>query len=840
MNIISKISILFLLPLLSFCSSNKEKQESLVIIKDFNIIVSSNLLDSIYKNYAEEIYIPVKFVKGTDTTIAKMRLRGDSSKKYGKKSLKLVFKKKNTPKGEARKINLNSEWTDKSYIRQYISSKLMQKAGVATYESNFVRLSINGEYWGLYLQVENMDDAFLKKNNLDPKGDMYKATKDGACLSHFDNIKIKWEKKTNKKTEWNNLQRLINELDTIPTKDYKEYLEKTFEYDKLLTIIAMNMLIQHGSTYYHNYYLFHDINGNKKWQMFPWDMDKSMNYYSWKPYKYHETSSNWESDNPLIEKAFLNENVFQDIKNKIKELEKSVFNNTIIDPIIEQCRVLLQTAVSNDNTDQVESVGKWEKFLDIEKEFVSKQADNILQQFKDFPRSFQLKKMEATQGSDVILQWQASKSDKRISYTVIYGKHFLLENEDTKTITNITDTFCSLKGLDKGKYYWRVYASDGKNTVEGYNTKSTFEVKPLAKTYLEKDTILLKNDSPHYIDNTWVIDKEVTLTIEPGCKLLLSQNGNILNNGNIIAKGTKADSIWFIPQKETWGEVYSFRKEGKLEFEYCVFKDGLFRSKNSNVNFSNCSYIIDKKSLIINGERNAVFWIHKGKITMNSCFLENKRISIGEGMNINYADAIVTNSVFLQMSDAIEYMDISKGEISNNIILKSPDDAIDMNGCSNIIVRNNIIINNKDKAISVGTEEYGPSNNITIDNNLLIGNKYGVSVKDSSFCNITNTSFINNKTAIEGLLKNNRKQYTLGGTAIASNCLFYNNTKFFKVDTKSSITANNSVSNKQGLKGSNNKVLELKFVDKQQSDYNTSLNKGAKISNELILKLNNL
>ena len=276
-----KLLIISFIAIFISCTPTGSVNDS-VMVKDINIIVDTNLLDSIYSNYSENIYIPILFVKAKDTTKAKMRLRGDSSRKYGKKSLKIVFSKKDRAKGEERKINFNSEWTDKTYIRQYISSTLMQKSGVITYTTKFAKLSLNGQFWGLYLQVENMDTKFLKRNNLDTKGNLYKATKDGACLSHFDDIKIKWEKKSNKKGDWKDLQRLINEIDTISIKNLKPYLQKTFEYDKLITIIAMNMLVQHGSTYYHNYYLYHDINGNGKWQMFPWDMDKTLNFYSWK------------------------------------------------------------------------------------------------------------------------------------------------------------------------------------------------------------------------------------------------------------------------------------------------------------------------------------------------------------------------------------------------------------------------------------------------------------------------------------------------------------------------------------------------------------------------------
>jgi inorganic pyrophosphatase len=36
--------------------------------------------------------------------------------------------------------------------------------------------------------------------------------------------------------------------------------KNAFDYDKMLNFIALNMLLSNGSTYYHNYYMYHDLN----------------------------------------------------------------------------------------------------------------------------------------------------------------------------------------------------------------------------------------------------------------------------------------------------------------------------------------------------------------------------------------------------------------------------------------------------------------------------------------------------------------------------------------------------------------------------------------------------
>ena len=64
--------------------------------------------------------------------------------------------------------------------------------------------------------------------------------------------------------------------------------------------------------------------------MLPWDMDKSLSYYNWMPYTYHRTSSEWESDNPLVERAILCKPMFNDVKKRIDELHMSRCNDTYL------------------------------------------------------------------------------------------------------------------------------------------------------------------------------------------------------------------------------------------------------------------------------------------------------------------------------------------------------------------------------------------------------------------------------------------------------------------------------------------------------------------------------
>lgn len=50
-------------------------------------------MDSIYKNWEQDLYIPCKVVcNGKEYTNCEIRLRGDTSREYARKSLKIKFR----------------------------------------------------------------------------------------------------------------------------------------------------------------------------------------------------------------------------------------------------------------------------------------------------------------------------------------------------------------------------------------------------------------------------------------------------------------------------------------------------------------------------------------------------------------------------------------------------------------------------------------------------------------------------------------------------------------------------------------------------------------------------
>lgn len=72
------------------------------------------------------------------------------------------------------KLNLNNIIQDNTYLKDFLSYRLMDAFGVASPLCSYVYVSVNGEEWGLYLAVEGVEDGFLRRNYGQDAGALYK------------------------------------------------------------------------------------------------------------------------------------------------------------------------------------------------------------------------------------------------------------------------------------------------------------------------------------------------------------------------------------------------------------------------------------------------------------------------------------------------------------------------------------------------------------------------------------------------------------------------------------------------------------------------------------------
>lgn len=767
-------------------------------VQEYQIYCDSTQLNNMFKHYKTNNYIPVVIQKNGVKRHGEMRIRGDSSREYDKKSLKIRITDSLSMDMKS-VFNFNAEYADLSFLRSFFSSAIFKHLNYPCFSTRFSKIYINNQYHGLFLEVENMDKDFLKNNGLNPKGDLFKASKDGACLFEKQELETKWEKKTNTEDSWIGLERLIEDIHHLPNDKFYEYLVENFNYPMLIDYLAINAFIANGSTYYHNYYIYRDQDSDGKWILLPWDLDKTLSYYDWKPYKYNQTSSDWENDNPLIEKCFLNGVVFNDFKERVDYLGK-IINKNFYHPIFNSAAQNLSNYIISDSTNQIKSKKDWKKTIEKDQKFLKNRSSNLIRSITNLPLSFRVQKLPSEVHIPFKFLWDKPEDSAGMHYELWISNNFLFPDSNTYKFQTSNNFYWMTNAIPLGSYYWKVIANKNNFTTEGFNSKNRFTLKKgtMLPKKINKNMVLKSINSPYIVGEDITIDAGVTMSIEPGVTILMEENTEIFCKGKLNAIGTKKNPVKIAPKSSgSYFESLYFLNNSAGYLKNVHITDGLINSKHSFLKLDSVIVSIKNRPMEIGEKRPSIIWGWYGEIELNNISLigNNK----GEGINISWAKNIkITNSEFYNTPDAIELINVKKGIISNNLVVDSPDDAIDLNSCSNIIIKKNTLLNNGDKGISIGVDwgnkfitSHGKSFNIQVNNNYVLGNNIGVAVKDSSEVYAQNNIISFNKEGLK--LYKKHKKYQAGGSLYSTNDQIENNITNTYVDDISSLIITNKI-----------------------------------------------
>ena len=227
------------------------------------------------------------------------RLRGNTSRNAQKKSFKLDFNHFISGRDfyDVEKINLNGEHNDPSIVRSKLCWDFYQEIGVPSTRASHTKVFINGEYYGLYISVEHIDDTFLNRNYEDDSGNLWKCIWPADLTYRGDNPEDyypyyddtrPYELKTNEEEyDYSKLARLIRIINQVP-----DSLELVLSIKETLQYFAVNILTGSWDDYRflrNNFYLYHN---------------PSDDLIHWIPYDYDNSFSvdwfdiDWSSINP--------------------------------------------------------------------------------------------------------------------------------------------------------------------------------------------------------------------------------------------------------------------------------------------------------------------------------------------------------------------------------------------------------------------------------------------------------------------------------------------------------------------------------------------------------------
>lgn len=185
-----------------------------------------------------------------------------------------------------RTINLNNNFSDPTYMRDFLTYAIAEEMGLPTPGRSYVNLYINGELWGFYLAVEQIGEAYLERHFGNSYGALYKAGTEiggmmgggGGQSSGGGDLQWRGDKLSDypslvQKSKSSNNNILINMLDEL---NHGTDYEKVMNVEAVLKYIALNVVTNNTDSYLgstqHNYYLYED---HGIFSVLPWDYNLS-------------------------------------------------------------------------------------------------------------------------------------------------------------------------------------------------------------------------------------------------------------------------------------------------------------------------------------------------------------------------------------------------------------------------------------------------------------------------------------------------------------------------------------------------------------------------------------
>lgn len=253
------------------------------VVNEINIEISEEDWADLVENPLEETYYAVDVtINGETLSNVALRTKGNNtltsvaSSDSDRYSFKIDFDYFNDGENYygLKKLNLNNNYGDASYMREYISYHIMGEMGIPVPATSYTHITINGEEWGLYLAVEPIDEVFLERTFGDSTGDLYKPDGTGADLvyrgddmSEYPGLVLKTNEET---SDGSAILALMKALES------GEGLEDVLDVDEVLRYLAANVALANYDSYLgnttHNYYLYEQ---DGRFTIVPWDYNYS-------------------------------------------------------------------------------------------------------------------------------------------------------------------------------------------------------------------------------------------------------------------------------------------------------------------------------------------------------------------------------------------------------------------------------------------------------------------------------------------------------------------------------------------------------------------------------------
>ena len=193
-----------------------------------------------------------------------------------------------------KRFTFNNGVQDRTFVHEMLAYRFYQLMGVPTPRANHVRVFVNDELWGLYLNLESIDRRFLSRWFADKGGMLYEGTywcdlvpgnvppadEDTYCIARkFHPSSCEPTPDGGDPEDYTVVRDMVNQLaNGYPVGSFYPEIEAIWDFDTFLSLWAVENIIGHWDGYtiqiVNNYRIYHDP-GTGKWSIIPTGVDQT-------------------------------------------------------------------------------------------------------------------------------------------------------------------------------------------------------------------------------------------------------------------------------------------------------------------------------------------------------------------------------------------------------------------------------------------------------------------------------------------------------------------------------------------------------------------------------------
>ncbi|WP_277957292.1 MULTISPECIES: CotH kinase family protein [Anaeromyxobacter] len=211
-----------------------------------------------------------------------VRYRGASSRTRPQKSWRIDLDPGYALEGRDR-FALLAEYDDAAKLVERFAVDLYRVLGLPVPYARFVKLTVNGEYRGVFLDMERVGGEYLVHHGQEPDASIYRCGGRNCELKQQPRFEASYQqdftKTRNEALPWDDLDRFLEVVSRTDDADLERRLGEVMDLDAYLGNLAADELIANTVLEDARAYWVHELHRDV-WTYVPWDLNNAQPYWS--------------------------------------------------------------------------------------------------------------------------------------------------------------------------------------------------------------------------------------------------------------------------------------------------------------------------------------------------------------------------------------------------------------------------------------------------------------------------------------------------------------------------------------------------------------------------------